>query len=218
MYSVLRLSLLFLALSSISVNAAEPKALNLEKGEGYATITPAQPTQDPDKVEVIEFFWYGCPHCYRLEPYLAEWLKKLPANVQFIRQPAVFGPRWMPQARAYFTAEALGVVDKIHADMFDALQNRHRPLSSEEELAEFFEEHGVDKDQFHQAYHSFIVDTKMRQAGAMSARYGVSGVPTIIINGKYKTSGTLAKNFPNLIAVMDYLIAAESKQQGKEGS
>ncbi len=218
MVSALRFILLFLALYSIAADAAEPNAPDPTKGEGYATITPAQPTQDPNKVEVIEFFWYGCPHCYRLEPYLAQWLKKLPANVQFIRQPAVFGPRWMPQARAYFTAEALGVVDKIHADMFDALQNQHRPLSSEEELAKFFEEHGVDKDQFHQAYHSFIVDTKMRQAGAMSARYGVTGVPTIIINGKYKTSGTLAKNFPNLIAVMDYLIALESKQQDRKGS
>jgi protein dithiol oxidoreductase (disulfide-forming) len=211
MFSALRLILLFAALYSISVNAAEPNALNLEKGEGYATITPAQPTQDPNKVEVIEFFWYGCPHCYRLEPYLTEWLKKLPPNVQFIRQPAVFGPRWAPHARAYFTAEALGVIENIHADLFDAIQNKRRPLSSEEELAEFFEEHGVDKDQFRQAYHSFIVDTKMRQAGAMSARYGVSGVPAIMINGKYKTNGTLAKNFPNLIAVMDYLIASESK-------
>ena len=211
MFSALRLILLFLALYSISVNAAEPNALNLEKGEGYATITPAQPTQDPNKVEVIEFFWYGCSHCYRLEPYLAEWLKKIPPNVQFIRQPAVFGPRWAPHARAYFTAEALGVIENIHADLFDAIQNKRRPLSNEEELAEFFEEHGIDKDQFRQAYHSFIVDTKMRQAGGMSARYGVSGVPAIIINGKYKTNGTLAKNFPNLIAVMDYLIASESK-------
>jgi protein dithiol oxidoreductase (disulfide-forming) len=211
MFSALRLILLFAALYSLSVNAAAPNTLNPEKGEGYATVTPAQPTQDPNKVEVIEFFWYGCPHCYRLEPYLAQWRKKLPPNVQFIRQPAVFGPRWAPHARAYFTAEALGVIENVHADLFDAIQNKHRPLSNEEELAEFFEEHGVDKDQFRQAYHSFIVDTKMRQAGAMSARYGVSGVPAIIINGKYKTNGTLAKDFPNMIAVMDYLIASESK-------
>jgi thiol:disulfide interchange protein DsbA len=213
MLGALRIFLFLFVLSPVSANPAEPSGVDPAKGEGYAEVIPAQPTQDPDKVEVIEFFWYGCPHCYRLEPYLKAWLEDLPPNVQFIRQPAVFGPRWAPHARAYFTAEALGVVDKVHADLFDVTQNQKRSLSDEAELAEFFAAHGVDKEQFKQAYHSFIVDTKMRQAQAMSARYGVTGVPALIINGKYRTNGTLAKSFDNMIVIMNYLITSESKER-----
>lgn len=184
--------------------AAEP--------QGYEEITPAQPTQNPDKVEVIEFFWYGCPHCYSFEPTLAKWLKNKPDNVEFIRQPAVFSKLWGDHARAYFTAEALGVVDKVHADFFDAIQNKRQALRSEDELAEFFVEHGVDEQDFRDAYNSFLVDAKLRQAQSMPARYGVTGVPAIIINGKYKTNGPLAKSQDNMIEVMNELIARESEK------
>lgn len=178
--------------------------------EGYELVTPAQPTQHPDKVEVIEFFWYGCPHCYSLEPEMVKWLKTKPQNVEFIRQPAVFSEVWGNHAKAYFTAEALGVVEKVHADFFDAVQNKKQALQTEDDLAKFFVAHGVEEKAFHDAYNSFLVDTKLRQAGTMGARYGITGVPALIINGKYKTTGALAKSHPNMIAVMNQLIQKES--------
>ena len=177
---------------------------------GYETLSPAQPTQHPDKIEVIEFFWYGCPHCYSFEPLLEKWVKSLPENVEFIRQPAVFNETWGKHAKAYYTAEALGVVDKIHADFFDAVQNKKEKLDTEEELAKFFAAHGVNETEFHDTYNSFLVDAKMRQAPIMASRYGITGVPAIIINGKYRTNGKLAGSHEKMIEVMNNLIKQES--------
>jgi protein dithiol oxidoreductase (disulfide-forming) len=195
-------SLLILLFSCSFLLRAEPV--------GYETLSPAQPTQNPDKIEVIEFFWYGCPHCYSFEPLLEKWVKSLPKNVDFIRQPAVFNETWGKHAKAYYTAEALGVVDKVHADFFDAIQNKKESLDTEEALAKFFAAHGVNETQFKEAYNSFAVDSKMRNAPAMTTRYVITGVPTIIINGKYKTNGTLAGSHEKMIEIMDKLIKQES--------
>ena len=177
---------------------------------GYELVTPAQPTHDVNKVEVIEFFWYGCPHCFDFEPTLAKWVKTLPKNVEFIRQPAVFSEMWGKHAKAYYVAEALGVVDKIHADFFDTIQVKKEHLETEEQLAKFFAAHGVSEADFKATFNSFLVDTKVRQAGALAAKYGITGVPAIIINGKYKTSGPLAGSHEKMIEVMNQLIAQES--------
>jgi len=177
---------------------------------GYQTLSPAQPTQNQEKVEVIEFFWYGCPHCYSLEPEMKKWLATKPANVEFIRQPAIFSSLWGKHAKAYFVAEALGVVDKVHEDFFDAIQTKKLKLTSEDQLAKFFVEHGVDETEFRNTFNSFLIDAKVRQAKAMAPRYGITGVPALIINGKYKTNGPLAKSHKNMIKVMDQLIQQES--------
>jgi len=176
---------------------------------GYEAVTPAQPTKSTDKIEVIEFFWYGCPHCYSFEPFLSKWAKTLPKNVEFIRQPAVFSELWGKHAKAYFTAEALGVVDKVHTDLFDAVQAK-QSLETEDELAKFFAAHGVKESDFRTNYNSFLVDAKMRQAKTMAARYGVNGVPAIIVNGKYRTNPTLAGSQEKMIDVINQLIKQES--------
>lgn len=176
---------------------------------GYELVSPAQPTHDVNKVEVIEFFWYGCPHCYSFEPFLSKWAKTLPKNVEFIRQPAVFSELWGKHAKAYFTAEALGVVDKVHTDLFDAVQAK-QSLETEDELAKFFAAHGVKESDFRTNYNSFLVDAKMRQAKTMAARYGVNGVPAIIVNGKYRTNATLAGSQEKMIDVINQLIKQES--------
>jgi len=181
------------------------------ESSGYETLSPAQPTQNQDKIEIIEFFWYGCPHCYSLEPLIEKWLKTKPDNVEFIRQPAIFSDVWGKHAKAYFVAEALGVTDKIHTDFFDAIQNKKQKLTSEDQLAKFFVAHGVDEKKFRNTFNSFLIDAKVRQAKAMGPRYGLSGVPAIIINGKYKTNGPIAKSHENMIEVMNKLI----KQEGK---
>ncbi len=186
-------------------------SLSLSSGKGYEDLKALQPTSDPAKVEVIEFFWYGCPHCYQFEPALEKWRSTLPENVNFIRQPAVFSELWAKHAKIYFTAEVLGVVDKVHADLFHAIQVKKQKLTDPEDVAEFFVAHGVDNATFYDAYNSFIVDTKMRQAKAMGPRYGITGVPTVVVNGKYLVNGKSAGSHEDMIAVMNQLIAQESK-------
>ncbi len=180
--------------------------------EGYEIINPAQPVKNPDKIEVMEFFWYGCPHCYKFEPSVAEWLKKKPANVEFIRQPAVFSELWGKHAKAFYVAEALGVSDKVHADLFDTIQNKKIKLVTEEELGKFFAAHGVKEDDFKAAYNSFGVNTKLIQAEAIGPRYGITGVPTIVVNGKYRVTGSSAKSQDNMLHVVDEIIKQESKK------
>ncbi len=185
---------------------------SLAKAEdGYEVLSPTQPVQNPEKVEVIEFFWYGCPHCYSLEPSIAKWLETKPANVEFIRQPAVFSDLWGKHAKVFFTAQALGVSDKVHADLFDAVQNKKQKLTSEDELVKFFVAHGVKEADFRAAYSSFLVDAKLRQAETMGPRYGITGVPTIVVNGKYRVTATTAKSQENMINVTNQLIQQETK-------
>lgn len=204
-------SLLLILILFSSLLKAEP-----EKGQGYETITPAQPTQNPEKVEVIEFFWYGCPHCYHFEPFLHKWEQSLPDYVNFIRQPAIFSALWAKHAKAYFTAEALGIVDKVHADFFDAIQNKKQKLETEDQLAKFFVAHGVDETKFHDAYNSFMVDTKMRQAKMMGPQYKITGVPAIIVNGKYLVTGRLAGSHEKMIETMNKLIEQEKAKLPKK--
>jgi thiol:disulfide interchange protein DsbA len=202
---------LVLSLTATSSLAAEPDKTGAAlENEGYELVNPPQPTADPSKIEVMEFFWYGCPHCYHFEPDLNAWLKTKPANVVFIRQPAVFNARWAAHAKAYFTAEALGVVEKMHADFYDAIQNKKQALESEDDLAKFFTAHGVNEADFRRAYKSFAVDAKMRQAQNMGPRYGITGTPALIVNGKYRIGGEKAKTFANMIAIMRKLIDKES--------
>lgn len=212
--SMLGNCLALLLLCPLIAGAAETKPTG-SADSGYELITPAQPVSDPSKVEVIEFFWYGCPHCYHFEPDLNAWLKKKPANVNFIRQPAVFNEHWAAHAKAFYTADALGVLDKLHADFYDAIQNKKRTLESEDDLADFFAEHGVNKDDFHKAYKSFSVDTRTRQAEALGPRYGITGTPSLVVNGKYRISGSSAKTFTHMLEITDALIKQES-QKGKK--
>ncbi len=191
---------LLLALCSFSAGAKE-----------YLELNPPRPTDDPAKVEVIEFFWYGCPHCYRFDPYLEQWLKNKPDNVVFKRQPVIFGSHWEPHARAYFTAQVLGVLDKIHRDLFDTMHKKKKRMTSEDELVEFFAAHGVDKETFQNAFHSFSVEMKVRQAESIPAEYGITGVPAVVVNGKYLITGRTAKGFEGMIEAMDERVKHELK-------
>ncbi len=177
----------------------------------YEIISPPVPTANPDKVEVVELFWYRCPHCYRLQPIMERWLQTKPDNVDFIRMPAILSGNWALHARAYYTAEVLHVVDQIHRPLFDAIHAERRDLDSEEALRKFFGEFGVDADTFNKTWNSFAVETKVRRARAMTQRYGIDGTPAVIINGKYRTDGTMAGNYANMMKVIDELIAKETQ-------
>ena len=197
-----------LACLALTASAEEATATDQQ----YQLITPAQPTTTGDKIEVVELFWYGCPHCYAFEPALQEWLKKKPDYVQFVRIPAVFAHNWEVHARAYYAAQQLGIFDKIHQPLFEAIHKDKRELFSEDQLAPFFAEHGTTAEEFHKAYNSFDVDTKTRRAISATREYAISGVPSIIINGKYRTSAQQAGGFDNMLKLIDQLAAKEHKR------
>jgi thiol:disulfide interchange protein DsbA len=177
----------------------------------YERVQPPQPTTTGDKIEVVEMFWYGCPHCNNLEPYVNRWLKKMPKNVQFVRIPAIFRPSWELHARAFYTAEILGVLDKTHDAMFAAIHKLRQRMDSEKAIMDFFAKHGVSNDDFKRVFHSFAVEAKVRRAKDMSQRYGIDGVPSLIVNGKYRTSARLAGGAANIFKVVNYLVEKEAK-------
>lgn len=207
-----KIAILLAAFSLLGVVAAPGYAEDFVEGQHYMRVTPPQPTSaGKDKVEVVEMFWYGCPHCFRLEPYVQRWLKTKPANVEFVRLPGMFRPSWEIHARAYYTAEVLGVVDKVHEPMFEAIHEQKRPMSDEASIMALFKERGVDEKDFKRVFNSFAVETKMRRARDMGGRYGANGVPTLIVNGKYRTGAQEAGGNPRVFQVVDALIKQESK-------
>lgn len=188
---------------------AAPHAQEFDEGIEYKRVDPAQPT-NTEKVEVIELFWYGCPHCFNFEPHLEAWLRRKPDNVEFSRIPAVFNDRWALHARAFYTAEALGVLDRLHEPLFDAIHVKNRRLDSEEEIGAVFVENGVEQADFQRTFNSFAVDAKVRRAADLSRRYQIEGVPALIVEGKYRIEGTTAGGLRPMIDVLGYLIDQEA--------
>ncbi|MEW8561902.1 MAG: thiol:disulfide interchange protein DsbA/DsbL [Candidatus Thiodiazotropha sp.] len=182
-----------------------------EWGEGWDPIEPPVATTAPDgKVEVIEFFWYGCPHCYQMEPQLEAWLEKKPENVSFIRVPAPLNNKWTVHAQFYYAAEILGLTEELHNPLFEALHDRKRKLYDKDSLIDFAVEQGVDRQKFLDALNSFGVYVKVQNARKLGQRYQLDGVPAIGINGKYKTSGSLAGSYSRMFEIVSQLVAKES--------
>lgn len=200
-------ALLALVLAALAVTA--PAADEFTAGRHYDLVTPAQPTGTEDKIEVVELFWYGCPHCYTFEPHIEKWLETKPDYIEFVRMPAVFARNWEVHARAYYAAEQLGVLDRIHRPLFDALHQQKRELFTEEALAAFFAEHGVEPEDFRTAYDSFAVDSKARAAIAATRNYGITGVPAVVVNGKYRSSARSTGTYENLLKLVEHLAAKE---------
>jgi thiol:disulfide interchange protein DsbA len=182
----------------------------------YENVSPPLPTQSAGKVEVVELFWYGCPHCYEFEPHVTRWLVGQPPHVAFVRIPAVFpnNKQWHLHAQAYYTADALGVLDRLHPAMFDAMNKNKRPIDTRERLQGLFAEHGVAEADFNRAWDSFGVQSRVRQAVGYTERSGIDGVPAVIVNGKYRTSGGLTGSYANLLRVVDALVDQEHKAAG----
>jgi len=163
-----------------------------QPGVSYVSVTPDDSTTvAPGKIEVIEFFWYGCPHCYAFDPYVEAWLKHKPANVVFKRIPIAmdWGEHMNVDGHAFYAAQALGLEPKIHVPLFNAIhKDRQLALVSDQDaLQQFFAKYGVTKQQFNGAWNSFAVNLKMNRAKALEQHYGVDSVPTVIIDGKWKT-------------------------------
>ncbi len=178
----------------------------IQEGRDYELLLTPVPTATGDRVEVLELFWYGCPHCYQFEPHVKKWLEDKPEGAEFRRMPAVLGKSWLIHAQAYYTAEALGVLDTMHEAIFRAMHRDKLKLRTEDEMAEFFAENGVPEERFRKVFKSFGVQTKVQQASARVRAYRITGVPTVIVNGKYRV-----KSGDRLFEVVDYLVGLERK-------
>ncbi|MDX1454759.1 MAG: thiol:disulfide interchange protein DsbA/DsbL [Gammaproteobacteria bacterium] len=189
------------------------QAAGVVAGQNYLVLPSEQPTSaGPGQIEVIEFFWYGCNHCFAVEPHAKQWLENKPSNVKFVRIPAVLNRGWDVSARAYYTAEALGVVDQVHDEIFKAIHvdRRMRVAVNKDLLAELFAEHaGVSAEDFDNAWNSFPVASKLKRAELMGRRYRITGVPAMIINGKYATDATKAGGYGAIFDVIDHLVRKE---------
>ncbi len=185
----------------------------IDEGIDYTVLKPAQPTETGDQVEVLEVFWYGCPHCWHLEPAMDQWVATKPAGVAFRRMPAT-GPRWEPHARAYYAAESLGKLDLFHVALFKAMQVQKRNIMTENDLVKFAGEIGIDPEEFRAAYNSFYVEARVRKADEMGRRYGIDGVPALIVNGKYRTSPSQTGSQDRALEVLNVLVGREIAARG----
>ena len=180
-----------------------------KQGQDFVELSNPQPTSSGDKIEVVELFWYGCPHCHNLEPYLEKWLESKPEDVEFVRMPAILSSRWELLAKAYYTAELLGIVDKTHVALFEAIHKENRKITDEAAVQDFFVSQGVSASDFKNTFNSFAVNVKINHARQMSRRYAISGVPNLIVNGKYSTTQSMARGSEGVIRVVNYLIEQE---------
>ncbi len=180
----------------------------------YGEINPPQPVEaKAGKIEVIEFFWYGCPHCYRLEPYIEAWLKKLPPDVEFRRVPAVFNQRWGHDAAVYYTLEALGLVEKLHRPLFDAIHNDNLRTDNEAAMAEWLQKRGVEPKKFMDTMKSFGVQSKTRRATQQTVAYKIDGTPAMAVHGRYTVSADQGRSQQGMLQAVDSLVAMARKQQ-----
>jgi protein dithiol oxidoreductase (disulfide-forming) len=183
-----------------------------EDGVEYLTLDKRVNVDAPaGKVEVIEFFWYSCPHCNAFEPKLVSWIKKQPADVAIKRVPVAFRDDFVPQQRLYYTLEALGKLEELHNKVFLAIHQERVPLQREEQIADWAEKQGVDKAKFKELYNSFSVSSKARRASQLQEQFKVSGVPSIGIAGRWYTDGELARNMDRALQVTEHLIAEARK-------
>jgi thiol:disulfide interchange protein DsbA len=188
-----------------------------EEGRHYMVLPfPAQ-VETGDRIEVREIFWYGCPHCYVLEPVLAKWLGKMPANAQFVRTPGT-APRWMIHGQAYYTFEALGALDKLHGAFFKAVQEQPGALNDEKAIAGFAVSHGVERKKFDDAFNSFGVRLKLEKAKQLNQDLNISSVPALVVDGKYMTTAAMAGGEGPMLNLLDDLIARAAKERKKQAA
>ena len=194
--------------------AARAQAKAFQEGTDYLTLDKAVPTEVPaGQIEVIEFFWYSCPHCNAFEPQFEAWTRTVPKDVTVRRIPVSFRPDFEPQQRLYFSLEAMGKTAELHRKVFDTIHKERLPLGNTEQITAWIEKQGVDKAKFVEMYNSFSVSTKVRKANQLQDAYKIDGVPSLGVAGRYFTSGTIAQNMGRALQVVDSLIAQSRKSK-----
>ncbi|HWG76371.1 MAG TPA: thiol:disulfide interchange protein DsbA/DsbL [Steroidobacteraceae bacterium] len=213
--------------ASLEHVAALPQQAQLPSGQwtpgtNYTVLSPAQPTDAaPGRVQVIEIFWYGCPHCYALDPYLESWLKSKPGYVDFVRVPIMWGDVHRSHARLFYTLQALGKLDELHTQVFDEIHQHNDPLyvqgnpqATLQAQLKFAVAHGISAAAFTNAYNSFGVQSNLQRADDLDRRYKIDAVPTIVIDGKYEADVGTAGGEEKLIQLINDLSASEKKTIG----
>lgn len=206
MTKMLKAALCLLLASSFSVQAET----QWQEGRHYERLDTPVRTADADTIEVVEVFWYGCPHCYSFKPVVEAWEAELPEDVSFSMMPAALGQAWVPHAMTFYALEAIGQLNSATNDaLFDAIAGERRPLNTPQALADFLAGYGVDKDEFLNAFESFGVNARFQQAQSKIRGARITGVPAMLVNGKYKVSGSSAGGHEQMIEVVNYLVEQE---------
>ncbi len=198
------LTALVLMMTSVFATAQEPVA-----GKNYVVLDQPVRTRDSSKVEVVEMFWYGCGHCYNFEPLIKQWKKRKPDYVDFQQSPAMWNATMKTHAAMFFTAEVLGVMDKLHDPIFTSMNVERKRLANAGEIEDLFADYGVDREEFRKTFKSFSVNSMVKQADARARSYKISGTPEIVVNGKYRISARLAGGQAQMLKVVDFLVEKE---------
>ncbi len=179
---------------------------------GVVELNPPLATDSKGKVEVVEFFWYECPHCYALEPYLEAWVKKLPSDVEFRRVPATFNDRWTISARVFYTLEAMGLLDKLHRPLLDAIHKDRLRITDERQLTEWLQGKGVDVAKFSATLKSFAVEGRLKRATALVQGSKIDGVPALMVNGQYVIGAGAGGSEERMLAIASSMIDRSRKE------
>jgi thiol:disulfide interchange protein DsbA len=202
---------LFLILFSVAAVLPLQAASKFEEELHYFSIIPEQPGAEGNRIQVVEFFWYACPHCYEVEPHIRKWLEKKPEHVDFVRIPAMFNrSNVIMHAKTYYALLLMGMADELSDPIFRAIHEQKRGLNTQEEMEEFLEEQGVDIQAYRKAMKSFAVQTQARRAAVLAQRFDIRGVPAIVVDGKYRTGGLEGGT---LMQVTDFLIGEVGKEK-----
>ena len=191
--------------AALTVAFSSAAMANFTAGKDYTVLQNPGTVTVPGKLEVREFFWYGCGHCFTLEPHMQAWLKKIPKDVNFIRTPAAMNKVWEQNARGYYVSEALGVRQKTHLPLFHAIHDKGQQIFDQKSQAKFFTQYGVPEAKFNSLYNSFAITAKVSQANKLAQQYQLTGVPAVVVNGKYVVQGENAK----VTEVVDFLLNQE---------
>ncbi len=193
--------------AAIMAFSVSSMAANFEAGKDYTVVANPTPATK-GKIVVREFFWYGCPHCFRLEPHMQTWLKNIPKDVTFVRTPASMNPVWESSARGYFVSEALGIRQKAHLTLFHAIHEGQQQIFDQASQAKFYSRYGVPEAKFNAMFNSFPITAKVAASNKLAQQYQLTGVPAVVVNGKYVVQGEDEK----VTQVLNYLIEKERKE------
>ena len=216
MKTLFRALVVLASLSPLACSAADDAA-PYKLNEHYQRVRTPQEPANPAKIEVMEVFAYSCPHCHALEPLLAQWLKRKPADVEFVRNPHTLGrPENAARNRAFYAARMLGVLDRFHPALFDAVHQERKPMASLADVrALFLARTGVKGDDFDAAFNSFAADAGVRRGESTIQAFGISSVPALVVDGKYFVSPNLAKGFDGMLKVTDFLVEQARKERAQ---
>jgi len=190
-----------------TAHAQDAASKSYVAGKDYVVLNTPVRTSNPEKIEVTEVFWYGCPHCYQFKPVLQQWRKTLSDDVSYVESPAMWNAAMEVHARIFYTAKVLNVLEKMHKEVFDAMHINKQRLRKESEIKALFAKHGIDEAAFKKTFSSFGVNSMIRQANARARSYGISGTPEIVVDGKYRITSQLAGGQANMLKVASFLIA-----------